>query len=149
MLRKRGAGMITIDLTMLIQIVNMLLLIVVLNAVLYKPIRSIIEEREKKIGGLDAGIDQFKKNTALRLDEFAQKMKDARSRAKKEYESARNAALVESTEKLAGIRKEVDAQKTVQLAEIEKQFDVARSELQGQISGFAGEMAGKVLGRAL
>lgn len=141
--------MITIDLTMLIQIANMLLLIVVLNAVLYKPIRSIIEERQKKIGGLDEGIDQFKKNAVLRQDEFGQKMKDARIRAKKEYETARNAALAESTEKLAGIRKEVDVQKTGQLAEIEKQFAVAQAELQGQISGFAGEMAGKVLGRAL
>jgi|EPASupsiteSAE347_1022098.scaffolds.fasta_scaffold50199_2 F-type H+-transporting ATPase subunit b len=141
--------MITIDLTMLIQIANMLLLIVVLNAVLYKPIRSILEERQKKITGLDEGIDQFKKNGALRLDEFGQKMKDARIRAKKEYEAARNAALAESAEKLAGIRKEVDAQKTGQLAEIEKQFVTAQSELQGQISGFANEMAGKVLGRAL
>ena len=141
--------MITIDLTMLIQIVNMLLLIVVLNAVLYKPIRAIIEERQKKIGGLDEGIDQFKKNAVLRQDDFAQKMKDARIRAKKEYEAARNAALAESTEKLAGLRKEVDARKAGQLAEIEKQFAAARSELQGQISGFAGEMAGKVLGRAL
>ena len=141
--------MITIDLTMLIQIANMLLLIVVLNAVLYKPIRSIIEERQKKITGLDEGIDQFKKNAVLRQDEFGQKMKDARIRAKKEYETARNAALAESTEKLAGIRKEVDVQKTGQLAEIEKQFAVAQSELQGQISGFASEMAGKVLGRAL
>ena len=141
--------MITIDLTMLIQIANMLLLIVVLNAVLYKPIRSILEERQKKITGLDEGIDQFKKNGALRLDEFGQKMKDARIRAKKEYEAARNAALAESAEKLAGIRKEVDAQKSGQLAEIEKQFVSAQSELQGQISGFANEMAGKVLGRAL
>lgn len=141
--------MITIDLTMLIQIANMLLLIVVLNAVLYKPIRTIIEERQKKIGGLDEGIDQFKKNAALRLDEFAQKMKDARIRAKKEYETARNAALAESAEKLVGIRKEVDAQKSGQLADIEKQFASAQAELQGQISGFANEMAGKVLGRAL
>lgn len=141
--------MITIDLTMLIQIVNMLLLIVVLNAVLYKPIRSIIEERQKKIDGLDEGIDQFKKNAVLRLDEFGQKMKDARIKAKKEYETARSAALAESAEKLAGIRKGVDAEKTGQLAEIEKEFASARSELQGQVSGFAGEMAGKVLGRAL
>ncbi|OGQ88017.1 MAG: hypothetical protein A2512_10400 [Deltaproteobacteria bacterium RIFOXYD12_FULL_56_24] len=141
--------MITIDLTMLIQIANMLLLIVVLNAVLYKPIRAIIEERQKKIGGLDEGIDQFKKNAVLRHDDFSQKMRDARARAKKEYEAARNAALAESTEKLAGIRKEVDARKAGQLAEIEKQFVAAQAELQGQISGFAGEMAGKVLGRAL
>lgn len=141
--------MITIDLTMFIQIVNMLLLIVVLNAVLYKPIRSILEERQKKIGGLDEGIDQFKKNTVLRLDEFAQKMKDARIRAKKEYEAAKNAALAESTEKLTGIRKEIDAQKAGQLVEIEKEFAAARSALQGQVAGFASEMAGKVLGRAL
>ena len=141
--------MITIDLTMLIQIANMLLLIVVLNAVLYKPIRAIIEERQKKITGLDEGIDQYKKNSLLRLDEFAQKMKAARIRAKKEYESARNAALAESTEKLAGIRKEVEEQKIGQLADIEKQFAVAQSELQSQIAGFASEMAGKVLGRAL
>jgi F-type H+-transporting ATPase subunit b len=141
--------MITIDLTMLIQIANMLLLIVVLNAVLYKPIRAIIEERQKKITGLDEGIDQYKKNSLLRLDEFAQKMKAARIRAKKEYEAARNAALAESTEKLAGIRKEVEAQKIGQLADIEKQFAVAQSELQSQIAGFASEMAGKVLGRAL
>ena len=141
--------MIDIDLTMLIQIANMLLLIVVLNAVLYKPIRAIIEERQKKITGLDEGIDQYKKNSLLRLDEFAQKMKAARIRAKKEYESARNAALAESTEKLAGIRKEVEEQKIGQLADIEKQFAVAQSELQSQIAGFASEMAGKVLGRAL
>ncbi|HCC54124.1 MAG TPA: hypothetical protein DEQ20_04245 [Desulfobulbaceae bacterium] len=141
--------MITIDLTMLIQIANMLLLIVVLNAVLYKPIRAIIEERQKKITGLDEGIDQYKKNSLLRLDEFAQKMKAARIRAKKEYEAARNAALAESTEKLAGIRKEVEEQKIGQLADIEKQFAVAQSELQSQVAGFASEMAGKVLGRAL
>lgn len=141
--------MIDIDLTMLIQIANMLLLIVILNAVLYRPIRSIIEERQKKIGGLDEGIDQFKKNTGLRLDEFSQKMRDARIRAKKEYESARAAAQTESAARLAGVRQEVDAQKAGQIAGIEKQVATAQSELKGQIDGFAGEMASKVLGRAL
>lgn len=141
--------MIEIDLTMLIQIVNMLLLIVILNAVLYKPIRSILEERQKKITGLDEGIAKFRKNTGLRLEEFEQKMKDARIKAKKEYEAARVAALAESQEKLAGVRKEADAQKTGQLAEIGKQFAAAQGELKGQIDGFASDMAGKVLGRAL
>ncbi|MGV1100425.1 ATP synthase F0 subunit B [Thiovibrio sp. JS02] len=141
--------MITIDLTMLIQIVNMLLLIVILNAVLYKPIRSILEERQKKITGLDESIDKFKKNAGLRLEEFEQKIKDARGKAKKEYEAARAAALAVSNDKLAGVRKTVDTEKAGQLAEIEKQFAAARSELKGQIDGFASEMASKVLGRAL
>jgi len=141
--------MITIDLTMLIQIVNMLLLIVVLNAVLYKPIRSIIEEREKKVAGLDENIEKFKKNAGLRLEEFEQKLKDARIKGKKEYEAARAAALSASNEKIAAVRQSVDAEKAGQLAEIEKQFAAARVELKGQIDGFATEMAGKVLGRAI
>ncbi|MFZ5774104.1 MAG: hypothetical protein ACOY3Z_01270 [Thermodesulfobacteriota bacterium] len=141
--------MITIDLTMPIHIVNMLLLIVILNAVLYRPIRSIIEERRKKITGLEEGIEQFKKNATLRGEEFEQKMKDARIKAKAEYDAARSAALVASNEKLAAIRKEADTAKGAQLSEIEKQFAAARTELRGQIDGFAGEMASKVLGRAL
>jgi len=141
--------MIDIDLTMLIQIANMLLLIVILNAVLYRPIRAILEERQKKISGLDEGIDQFKKNTGLRLEEFSQKMREARVRAKKEYEAARAAAQAESAAKLAGVRQEVDSRKAGELAEIEKQFAAAQAELKGQIDGFAGEMASKVLGRAI
>lgn len=141
--------MITIDLTMPLQIINMLLLIVILNAVLYKPIRGILAERQKKIAGLDEGINNFNKNAELRLGEFDQKLKEARIKAKGEYEAARNEALSASNEKLAGIRKEIDAEKASQLGEIGKQAAAAQAELKGQIDGFANEMAGKVLGRAV
>ncbi|HIJ79753.1 MAG: ATP synthase F0 subunit B [Desulfobulbaceae bacterium] len=141
--------MITIDLTMPLQIVNMLLLIVILNAVLYKPIRGILAERQKKIAGLGEGISNFTKNAELRLGEFEQKLKAARIKAKGEYEAARNEALSASNEKLAAIRKEIDAEKASQLGEIEKQFVAAQTELKGQVDGFATEMAGKILGRAV
>jgi len=141
--------MITIDLTMPIQIINMLLLIAILNAVLYRPIRTIIEERRKKMTSLDESVELFKKNGALRLEEFDKKLREARGRAKKEYETLRVAAQAESAEKLAGIRKEVDSQKAGQLAEIGRQFAAAQAELKGQVDSFAGEMASKVLGRAL
>ncbi len=141
--------MITIDLTMPIHIVNMILLIVVLNAVLYKPIRKILEERKAKIAGLSDDVENFQKNATLRVEEFDQKIKEARTKAKSEYEAARSAATAESNEKLAGIRKGVDEEKAGQLAEIEKQFAAAQTELKGQIDGFANEMASKVMGRAL
>jgi len=66
--------MITIDLTMPIQIANMLILIVIMNIVLYRPIRTILAEREKRISGLEKDVDEFNKNAKLRLEEF-----DARS----------------------------------------------------------------------
>ena len=141
--------MITIDLTMPIQIANILILIVIMNAVLYKPIRTILEERQKKVTAFDKDIDTFNKNATLRLEEFDQKIRDARSKAKAEMEGVRSAANAESNEKLTQVRKEVDAAKADQLSQIEKQFASAQQELQGQVDGFANEMAGKILGRAL
>ena len=141
--------MITIDLTMPIQIINMLLLIVILNAVLYRPVRAILLERQQKIGGLDADIANFNKNAKLRLDEFDQKVKTARVKAKAEFDAARGAALAASGEKLGALRKEVEAGKAEQLKLIQQQFAAAQTELKGQIDIFATEMASKVLGRAL
>lgn len=141
--------MITIDLTMPIQIANILILIVIMNAVLYKPIRTILEERQKKVAALDKDIETFNKNAELRLEEFDQKIMDARAKAKAEMEGVRSAANAESNEKLAQVRKEVDGSKSEQLSQIGKQVASAQQELKGQVDGFANEMASKILGRAL
>ena len=141
--------MITIDLTMPIEIANILILIVIMNAVLYKPIRTILEERQKKVAALDKDIDTFNKNAKLRLEEFDQKIMDARSKAKAEMDSMKNAANAEGNEKLAKVRKEVDAEKAGQLSQIQGQVASAEQELKGQVTGFASDMASKILGRAL
>jgi len=141
--------MIDIDITMPIQIINMLLLIVILNAVLYRPVRNILIERQKKIGGLDSDIANFNKNAKLRLDEFDQKISEARAKGKVEYDAARGAAQAETSAKLAERRKEVEAAKAEQLQQIQQQFAAAQTALKGQIDIFAAEMASKVLGRAL
>jgi len=141
--------MITIDLTMPFQIANILILIVIMNIVLYRPIRTILAEREKRISGLEKDVDEFNKNARLRLEEFDAKLNDARGRAKAELDSARGEAQVVGAEKLAEIRKEVDGKKAESLAQIQAQITKAGDELKGQVEGFASEMAGKVLGRAL
>ena len=48
--------MITTDITLFIQIVNMIVLMFLLNGVLYKPIRKILKERSGKTAG-NAGRD--------------------------------------------------------------------------------------------
>ncbi len=141
--------MVTIDLTMPIHIVNMLIMIVVMNAVLYKPIRSILQERGNKEAGLEKDIATFEKNTKLRIEEFERKLAEARAKAKDELDAMKTETSAAGSEKLAGIRQEADAEKTEQLTQIESEFGKAQSELKGQIDGFAGEMATKILGRAM
>ena len=141
--------MITIDTTMVIQILNILILIVVLNAVLYKPVRTILAKRKEKLAELSNEIDTFKKNAELRQEEINRKLSDARSRAKEELDKAKSSAQAVSAENLTAVRQETTAEKNTQLEEIQKQFADAQQQLQGQVDSFASDMAAKILGRAV
>ena len=139
--------MITIDTTMVIQIINILILIVVLNAVLYKPVRTILAKRKEKLAELSNEIDTFKKNAELRQEEINRKLADARNRAKEELDKAKSGAQAVSAENLTAVRQETTAEKNTQLEEIQKQFVDVQQQLQGQIDSFASDMATKILGR--
>jgi len=141
--------MITIDITVLIQIINILILIVVMNAVLYRPVRSILAKRKEKITELGNAIETFRKNAELRKEEINRKLNEARSKAKDEIDSAKAAAQASTAESLAKIRQEAQANKTAQLGEIQQQVADARQQLSGQIDSFATEMAAKILGRSI
>ena len=141
--------MITIDITVIIQIINILLLIVVMNTVLYRPVRTALAKRKEKVAELATAIETFKKNTELRKEEISRKLNDARSRAKEEIDKAKGAALTSTAESLAQVRQEATDNKTTQLNEIKKQFAEAQQQLSGQIESFASEMAAKILGRSI
>jgi F-type H+-transporting ATPase subunit b len=141
--------MITIDITVLIQIINILILIVVMNMVLYRPVRTILAKRKEKLAELGYSIETFRKNAELRKEEIARKLNEARSRAKEEIEKARGDAQDATAESLAKVRQETLADKTVQLEAIQKDFVDARQELAGEIDGFAADVATKILGRSI
>ncbi|MDH3453733.1 MAG: hypothetical protein OEL80_01205 [Desulfuromonadales bacterium] len=141
--------MIDIDITMPIQIVNILILIVIMNAVLYRPVRTILEERRKKLADLADDAENFKKNAQRQLEDFDRKMQEARATAKGKFDEARGEAQAVGAEELAKVRQEADSAKAEQMAKVASQYDSARQELQGQVDGFAGDMASKILGRAL
>jgi F-type H+-transporting ATPase subunit b len=141
--------MITIDITVLIQIINILILIVLMNAVLYKPVRAVLAKRKEKLGELANSIETFKKNAELRKEEISRKLNEARIKAKEEIEKARSEAQAASAESLAQVRQEAQTNKTSQLDEMKKEFTAAQKQLSGQIEGFASEIAAKILRRSI
>jgi F-type H+-transporting ATPase subunit b len=141
--------MITIDITFIIQIINILILIIVMNTVLYKPVRTTLAKRKEKLAELATAIETFKKNAELRKEEINRKLNDARSKAKEEIDKAKGAAQTSTAESLAQVRQEATASKTDQLNVIQKQFTDAQQQLSGQIDSFASEMAAKILGRSV
>jgi len=141
--------MITMDITLVIQIINMFVLMFLLNGVLYKPVKKILKERSEKLQGMRAEVSDYEKNAQLRQEEVDAKMAKASGKAKAALESARAEAQAAGDAKLAEIKAEADAEKKKQLAEISAQFDSAKKSLQDNLDGFATDMASKILGRSL
>ena len=141
--------MITIDITLFIHIINMVVLMFVLNAILYKPVQSILLKRQEKLDSLNKDVEQFEQNARHRQEEVDKKMREASARAKEALDTARGEAQAVGAEKLSAIRAEADGEKEKNLTDIHGQIDAARKELQEGASDFANKMAGKILGRSL
>jgi len=141
--------MITVDITMVIHVINMIVLMIVLNAILYKPVLGILEKRQEKLGALSNDVEQFEQNARHRQAEVDKKMREASNKAKKALDGARSEAQAAGAEKVAAIRQEADGEKEKQLTDVRSQVDAARKELQDNAAGFAQDMAGKILGRSL
>ena len=141
--------MISIDVTLLMHIINMIVLMLVLNAILYKPVLGILEQRARKVAALNDDVAQYEENARQRQAELDKKMREASNKAKKALDGARSQAQTAGGEKLAVIRKESDSIKEKQLADLRSQVEVARKELRDNTAGFAQAMASKILGRSL
>jgi F-type H+-transporting ATPase subunit b len=141
--------MITTDITLVIQIVNMIVLMFILNRVLYTPVKNILKERSEKLRGMQDEISKFEKNAKLRQEEVDAKMAQASGKAKGALDSARAEAQAAGDAKLAAIKAEADAAKDEKLAALKSDIESAKKSLQEGLDGFANEMASKILGRSL
>ncbi len=141
--------MISVDITVLIHIINMIALMFILNKVLYKPIIEIMEKRQDKLDDLGNDVEKCERNARNCQAEVDKKMREASVKAKEALDAARNEAVKAGAEKLAVVRREADGEKEKQLTEVHTEFEETRKELLGNMEDFAREMASKILGRSL
>jgi len=141
--------MVSMDITLFLQIVNAFVLMFLLNGIIYKPVLKILKERATKLQGMRNDVTKYEDNARRRQEEVDKKMHKASTQAKAALDNARAGAKAAGEEKLAAIKAEADAEKDKQLAGVKSEFDAARKELEAGLDGFATAMAGKILGRSL
>lgn len=140
--------MITMDITLVIQMVNMFVLMFLLNAVIYKPVRKILRDRATKFQEMNDNVAKLQENARRRQEEVDKKMTLASGKAKAALDGARAGAQEAGDEKIAAIKVEADTEKNKQLADVKVQIVNAGKELQANLDGFATAMASKILGRS-
>lgn len=141
--------MISADWTLFLQMANLILLILVLNVALYKPIRKILKERKQKIQGLEAGISGAQQKAVDSGQAFKAKMSDARMQGVQKKEALKLEAENEQKKILDELNKKAQQELKNVKAQIAKDAQEARKKLQSEVKAFAGAVAEKILGRAV
>ncbi len=140
--------MIDINLSVIVQIINFVFLIWVLNIILFKPIRKVLNQRKEKILSLEKNIDNCHRDLREKEASFQKGIKDARKRGLKQKEALLQEAAEEEKKIIVQINQQIQAEGVALRDKIAKDVLRVRETLQHEIEGFAEEIERKILGGA-
>lgn len=135
--------------SILIQIVNFLVLLFLLNIIVYKPIRGILNKRREEMESSSGMTDQWKRKIERYSDEIEENIDTTRKEGLKERVSLRNSGLAAEKELLQNAYSQVEEALENAKNEIKEKVNSARLSLQDEMEVFSHELAEKILGRSL
>lgn len=141
--------MINIDLAFVIQLINFLILILVLNVFLYKPIRKMLSERQGHIAEAKARAEAVDQDVQGKMAEYEARLKAMKSGAADERGALIKEAQAEEAAILEASRKEAAATLAAIKTRVAKEAADARALLQEQAKVLSVDICEKVLGRSL
>ncbi|MCD6581310.1 MAG: ATP synthase F0 subunit B [Desulfuromusa sp.] len=141
--------MISLDWTLGLQFLNFIILLIVLNKLLYRPLTNIITQRRDKIEGSFARAKELETDIDEKMERYQQQLSDAKILANEE----RNKLKKVASEEEATLLSEAHGKATARLRAIKDQVagdaEAASTTLKSEAKSLAGQIASKVLGREL
>ena len=144
-----GGGLISIDKSLIIQVINFAILLLVLHRLLYKPLLAKMEERS---GAIKKSLDEAqaaRAEASRQLEENAARLKAAYTEAAAIREQALKEAGDEQRRLLESARAE--SQRMMEAAKAQMDADIrrAREELRREVGDLAVEVAEKLIRKSL
>ena len=140
---------ISLNSSLLIQIVNFVILIIALNVILYKPIRGILAKRKNVVDSLAKGAE----NVAAKAEKSGIKFSEDIKAARIEGTRRKNEIIETAADEEAALLSEIQQESMGKIKEIKgkisKDTETAKASLEKDISVFASQIAEKILGRAV
>jgi F-type H+-transporting ATPase subunit b len=137
------------NVTILIQVINFIVLLLILNAILYKPILGKLREREGQIASDREKADSLEKEVASQEARHQAELAEARKKAAAEKNELVAEAKAKEADVLAQARKEAAEIVEEMKSLISKEAEEARSKLREQMTPLAQSVAEKILGRSI
>lgn len=141
--------MINLDIAFVFQLVNFLVLVLLLNAFLYKPIRKQLAERAAQINGAKQKSAEVDREVQEKLASYEARMREIRTGAADERGVLKKEAQQQEAAILDKARAEASASLASIKAQVAKETEEARRVLTASAETLSAEICEKVLGRSL
>jgi len=135
------------DLSVVWVIGFVLVLTVVLDRLLLRPVTRIMKAREDAIGSARELAETSRARAQAAMDEFDAKTRAARAEVYRQMEDNRRAALATRAELVAATRGEVERSMGEAAVRLQAQAVAARAQLERDADVLAGSIVERVLGR--
>jgi F-type H+-transporting ATPase subunit b len=141
--------MFDFDATLPLMAVQFLLLAALLNAIFYKPITKVLDDRDNYIRTSKVDARERLAKAERLTQEFEQQLADARRQSQAVVVAAQDDAKKIAGQKVAEAQKEAQVQREQAAAEIEQQKQEAMRSLEQQVDALSRQIKDKVLGLSL
>ncbi len=143
-----GGGMIELNISLIIQLVNFLVLLAILNLVFYRPIRRIIKHRQDKMSDELTEIENFNEKAQLKLKDYEEALRKAREEGAEIRDSYKQDAVKEEQNIIAEANKKAAQDLDAARKEIVDQSEEAKKKLKKQVEKYAKLVADRIIVRA-
>jgi F-type H+-transporting ATPase subunit b len=141
--------MINLDITLVIQMVNVLIFLFCLNLILFRPIRKIIKERNEIVDGFTNDITSLTGKAQESMDQFEQKVLEARKEGMEVIQTMKDEGEEAESKLIGATNQEVQSEVEEARKKVQSELQEARTQLQAQVQAFSVEVTEKILGRSI
>ena len=141
--------MIDINISLFYQLANFLVLLIVLNVILFKPIRQIMREREQGISSALGDAKHAQERMQNLLDSYNTSLAEAKQKAATAYNAGYQQGLDAQRDMIAAERTKAGAMLDKARAEIAAASSAARVDLGKEAERLSQDITSKLLGRAV
>jgi F-type H+-transporting ATPase subunit b len=141
--------MVDLNFTLFIQLANFLVLILVLNRILYRPLLRVLEERRQKTEGLRARAAEVEENGDEIMATYEVDIAAARGEGRARINQRAAEAEAEGAQVVEAAKGAAQQETDAVLAALQERRQRFSEEMASEVPALARQIAAKVLGRAV
>ena len=131
--------------TLVAQILNFLILVLILRLVAYKPVLKMLKAREEKIANSINAAEADEQKAKQLLEAYNKQLADARIKAQEIVDKANKRAQEEHDASIAETRREIEQMRKAAKEDIARERELAAVQMRTQMVALSMQAAGKII----